>query len=297
MNIIVSTALVLALSMTLVSASDESTVSKTSEKILAEIMRILKDDGILEAETVEEPVEAAQDVTNLDLEVELMEQPSSVKSAAEEDVAEEAAADQPPARPPSQEALTSREAVIAEIMRLLKADESKGEVQSEEPGEILQADKEDVNLEAEAMEQPSSVKSAAEEDVAEEAAADPSQEVSTSRDAVIAEIMRIIGEEAKAKAMKASARPQEPLEAAGLNAKSSESLTSSQEELQQAGLPESNAGLPASSEKVSTARNENLAAIMEIFKEEELVLAKQMEYLNALLSTSVRVRRAPPMVG
>ena len=45
-NVVVSTALILALSMTLVLASDEST---TSEKILAEIMRILKDDGMLEA--------------------------------------------------------------------------------------------------------------------------------------------------------------------------------------------------------------------------------------------------------
>ena len=216
MNIVVSTALVLALSMTLVSASDESTVSKTSEKILAEIMRILKNNGILEAEAVEEPVEAVQDVTNLDLEAELMEQPSSVKSAAEENEAEEASEDES-----SQEASTT-------------------------------------------------------------------QEVSTSRDAVIAEIIRIIGEEAKAKAMKASARPEEPLEAASLNAKSSESLTSSQEELQQAS---------ASNEKVSTARNENLAAIMEIFKEEELVLAKQMEYLNALLSASVRVLRRPPPPG
>ena len=201
MNIVVSTALVLALSMTLVSASDESTVSKTSEKILTEIMRILKDDGILEGEAVEEPVEAAQDVTNLDLEVELMEQPSSVKSAAEEDVAEEAAADQP--------------------SRLL-----------------------------------------------------PSQEALTSHDVVIAEIMRIIGEEAKAKG--STARQEETLEAAILNAKSSESLTSSQQYY------------TPSNEKVSTARNENLAAIMEIFKEEELVLAKQMEYLNALISASPR---------
>ena len=133
-NIVVSTALVLALSMTLVSASDESTapVSKTSKKILAEIMHILEADGILEAEEQqsEEPEKNIQDAhgtINLALEAEAMEQPSSVKSAAEEDVEEEAASDpavlqsQQTGHPASNvKVSTARNGNLAEIMEIFK---------------------------------------------------------------------------------------------------------------------------------------------------------------------------------
>ena len=99
-NIVVSTALVLTLSMTLVSAIDKS---MTSDKILAEIMVIL--DGIIKAEAVEHQ----ENLLPENIEAEAL---GNVKLTAEDDVVEEVTSDpavlQPP-KPASQQVPATRD--------------------------------------------------------------------------------------------------------------------------------------------------------------------------------------------
>ena len=153
-NIVVSTALVLTLSTTLVSAIDKS---MTSDKILAEIMVIL--DGIIKAEAVEHQ----ENLLPENIEAEAL---GNVKPAAEDVVVEEVTSDpavlQPP-KPASQQVpatrdtCTIREAtkaprtarpeqnlVVAEDLALSELQQAKDDV-----GENLEAKQQvEENLEA-----------------------------------------------------------------------------------------------------------------------------------------------------